>query len=330
MHDLPAPARMTQIVERTVLFADLRGSTSMYETLGNSAATAVVTQSVGLLARVVHQHGGQVVKTLGDGLFALFATPLEAVAASDEMHDSLERIGAPGDGRLAPSARLVPLKLQVGLAYGEIIEMSGDVFGDAVNVAARLLDHASDNETLATSTVVGLLDEPEQARFRSLDRMQLRGRVEPVHVHLLEPMRRFGDTAATAFGDIAPSSPDPEGVRLSWLDIDRIFASTQLPLILGRSPQATYIIDDNRVSRSHARLDWHGGTFQLVDLSSNGTYVLFDHDSEIITLRRGACTLHGSGVIGLGAPPTDALSPSVRFEIMKFAETSPQRLSWLD
>jgi hypothetical protein len=94
-----------------------------------------------------------------------------------------------------------------------------------------------------------------------------------------------------------------------------------MPVILGRSLQATYTIDDNRVSRSHARIDWHGGTFQLIDLSYNGTYVRFNHDPELITLRRGACTLHGSGVIGLGTPPTDALSPSVRFEVLRFADT---------
>ena len=91
--------------------------------------------------------------------------------------------------------------------------------------------------------------------------------------------------------------------------------------MLGRSPQATYIIDDTRVSRSHARIDWHGGTFQLVDLSYNGTYVRFDHDPEIISLRRGSCTLHGSGVIGLGTPPVDPVSPCVRFEVMRFADT---------
>ena len=80
--------------------------------------------------------------------------------------------------------------------------MSGDVFGDAVNVAARLLDHAGDNETLATASVVEQLGEWERSRFRSLDKMQLRGRVEPVHVHLQEAVRRFGDTAATAYGDM--------------------------------------------------------------------------------------------------------------------------------
>jgi len=313
---------MTQIVERTILFADLRGSTSMYETLGNADASTVVTQTVTLMARIIAHHNGFVVKTLGDGLMAMFERPSDAVASSQDMHESLERIGVPA--QLGTPARQIPLKLQVGLDHGEVVQMSDDVFGDAVNVAARLLDHASDNETLATSNVVDRLGDWEQSRFRSLDRMQLRGRVEPVHVHLLEPMRRFGDTAATAFGDIVPSAPEPEAIRLVWLDLVRVFAGPSLPVVLGRSPQATYIIDDTRVSRSHARIDWHGGTFQLVDLSYNGTYVRFDHDPEIISLRRGSCTLHGSGVIGLGTPPSDAAGASVRFDILRFPDTTRQ------
>ncbi len=317
---------MTQTVERTVLFADLRGSTAMYESLGNTDATAVITRSVGLVAGVVRHHGGQVIKTLGDGLLALFHTPAAAVAAADDMHDSLGQIGAPPDPQRADAARRVPLKLQVGLAHGEVVEMAGDVFGDAVNVAARLLDHAGDDETLATVHVVDRMDAIDRLRFRSLDRMQLRGRVEPVHVYLLEAVRRFDDTAVTTFGEHLLSAPDPEGIRLVWLDLDRIYAGPQLPVLLGRSAEATYIINDSRVSRLHARIDWHGGTFQLTDLSYNGTYVLFVQDPEIITLRRGTCTLHGSGAIGLGAPPTDALNPSVNFEVIRFAETAPQGL----
>ncbi len=315
---------MTRVVERTVLFADLRGSTSMYERLGNAAATAVITQSVALLAQIVELHHGQVVKTLGDGLLAVFASPRDGVAASDEMHESLERIGAPGDRFVAGHPRAVPLKLQVGLAQGEIVEMSGDVFGDAVNVAARLLEHVGDNETLATAAVLDGLDPHGRGRFRNLDRMQLRGRVEPVHVHLLEARRRSGDAATTAFGEMAPSWSEPEAIRLVWLDMNRIYAGPSLPVVLGRSPSATYIIDDTRVSRSHARIDWHGGTFALIDLSYNGTYVRFDRDPEVIALRRGNCTLHGSGVISLGTPPVDAMSPAVRFEIVKFVDTQRQ------
>ncbi|HJV94568.1 MAG TPA: adenylate/guanylate cyclase domain-containing protein [Albitalea sp.] len=312
---------MTQLIERTVLFADLRGSTALYETLGNTEATSVVTQSVALLARVVRSCGGTVVKTLGDGLMAMFELPAAAVQAADEMHDSLERISAhpPSFGQ---SQARPALKLQVGLAQGEVVEVAEDYFGDAVNVAARLLDHAGDNETLATDTVLAGLSEQERLRFRSLDRLQLRGRVEPVYVHLLEA-HRFGDTAATAYGDIL-RAPEPEGIRLVWLDLNRVYSPHSLPVVLGRSPQATYCIDDSRVSRLHARIDWHGGTFQLTDLSYNGTYVRFAGDSEVVSLRRGNCTLHGTGIIGLGSPPSDASAPTVRFEVMKFADTQPQ------
>ena len=79
---------MTQVLQRTVLFADLRGSTAMYETLGNAEATTVVTQSVALIARVIEEHGGQVVKTLGDGLMAIFPTPSSAVQASEQRRPS--------------------------------------------------------------------------------------------------------------------------------------------------------------------------------------------------------------------------------------------------
>lgn len=308
---------MTQILQRTVLFADLRGSTALYETLGNTEATTVVTRSVSLISQIVSTSGGVVVKTLGDGLMAVFADSAEAVAAADEMHDSLDRIVPPSGQRNVPV-----LKLQVGLAHGEVVEMSGDCFGDAVNVAARLLDHAGDNETLATASVVAGLTSDMRERCRSLDKVQLRGRVEPVHVYLIEG-RRFGDTAATAYGELLPQA-EPEGIRLVWLDLNRVYAGPSLPVVLGRSPQVTYCIDDSRVSRSHARIDWHGGAFQLTDLSYNGTYVRFSNGSEIVSLRRGTCTLHGSGLIGLGATLTDPTAPCVRFEVLKFADTQPQ------
>jgi len=304
---------MPQIRQRTVLFADLRGSTSLYETLGNAAATAVVTRTVAELGRIVHDEQGQVVKTLGDGLMAVFEAPCHAVTAAEEMHDALQHL-APAKS----TPRVPPLKLQVAVAHGEVVEMAGDCFGDAVNVAARLIDHAGDNETLVTASVLDLLDDAGRARFRDLDNMQLRGRAEPVHVHLLEA-RRFGDTVTTAFGGLNAFA-EPEGIRLSWLDLTRVYRGPQLAVVLGRSPQATYCINDSRVSRSHARIDWHGGTFQLTDLSYNGTFVRFGESGETLALRRGTCTLHGSGTIGLGTPPVDALSPSVKFEVLRLSE----------
>jgi class 3 adenylate cyclase len=312
---------MTQVLQRTVLFADLRGSTAMYERLGNADATAVVTRSVALLARIVTAHRGQVVKTLGDGLMAVFDSSEAGLKSAGQMHDELEHLVSRGSEHGA-SAGLRGLRLQVALARGEVVEMAGDCFGDAVNVAARLLDHAGDNETLVTAGVLSDLPANQRSRFRSLDWMHLRGRAEPVHVHVLGLRRHSDAAAATQFGPVEPA-PDPEGIRLAWQDMVRVYAAEHLPVVLGRSPQATFRLDDSKVSRSHARIDWTGGTFQLTDMSYNGTYVRFGGSDELITLRRGSCTLHGYGVIGLGGAPADAAAPSIRFDVLSIVDTVP-------
>jgi class 3 adenylate cyclase len=311
---------MTQTLECSVLFADLRGSTGLYETLGNALATQWVTRTVAVLTEVVLACDGRVVKTLGDGLMAIFTSRSSAVQASIQMHDVLARRGADEWIGAAQANRVQ--RLQVGLAHGEVVELGGDFFGDAVNVAARLLEHSGDNETLATSAVLDGLSDIDRAQFRRLERLQLRGRAEPVEVHVLET-RQTVDMVATTFGDVL-AAPEPEGVRLTWLDSSRVFGTSSMPVVLGRSPQATYCIDDNRVSRSHARIDWHGGAFQLTDLSYNGSYVRYGADREAVSLRRGSCTLHGRGVIGLGTSPLDAKAPCVHFEVLRFTDTQPQ------
>lgn len=305
---------MTRILERTVLFADLRGSTALFETLGNAEATSVITHTVSALAGSVQAHGGHVVKTLGDGLMAVFERPQQAFEASEQMHDALARLVVRG-GERGASSGLRGLRLQVAMARGEVVEMGGDCYGDAVNVAARLLQHAGDNETLATAEVVAGLGMAVRPRFRSLDRIHLRGRAEPVPVFLLDNTQA-GEGTVTQFGDLPPAT-EPEGLRLSWLDANRVFDVAQLPVVLGRSPQASFCVDDSRVSRSHARIDWHGGAFQLTDLSFNGTYVRFGSDGEVLPLRRGTCALHGSGSIGLGSSPQDLGATVVRFEVLR-------------
>jgi class 3 adenylate cyclase len=310
---------MTRIADRTVMFADLRGSTALYETLGNAEATSVVTHCVGALGGPVAERGGQVIKTLGDGLMAVFHDPAPALLAAAQMHDLLDVMVQRGAERGA-SPGLRALRVQVALARGEVVEMAGDCYGDAVNVAARLLDHASDNETLATAEVLDRAGADVRARFRSLDRLVLRGRVEPVQVFVTGG-RRHADLAPTQFGEVSTVA-GPDGLRLNWGEQLRLFASEQMPLVLGRSPQAGFCVDDSRVSRSHARVDWHGGSFQLTDLSYNGTYVRFA-DGEIVSLRRGSCTLHGAGRIGLGGSPVDPTSACVGFEVLRFGDTQP-------
>ncbi len=316
---------MTRISDRTVLFADLRGSTALFETLGNAEATSVVTHCVNALTAPVNGNAGHVVKTLGDGLMAVFEDPPHAALAAMQMHDLLDGMVTRGNERGASSG-LRGLRLQVAMARGEVVEMAGDCFGDAVNVAARLLDHAGDNETLVTVDVLLGLTPETRARFRSLDKLVLRGRVEPVEVHVLGGRRGSGgDMPVTQFGGDVLAVREPDGLRLMWGGQNRVFASQQMPVVMGRSPQAAFCVDDSRVSRSHARLDWHSGSFQLTDLSYNGTYVRFN-DGEIVSLRRGSCTLHGSGSIGLAGSPSDPTSACVSFDVLRLADTQPQPL----
>jgi adenylate cyclase len=109
-----------------------------------------------------------------------------------------------------------------------------------------------------------------------------------------------------------------------WGRINRLYSSHHLPVTIGRSPQTAFAVDDSRVSRQHARLDWHGGVFTLVDMSINGTYVRFASTSEAVTLKRGSCTLHGEGIITLGAAPSDPTAATVRFSVVHYGDTQPQ------
>jgi adenylate cyclase len=305
--------------ERAILFADLRGSTALYLKLGNTEAATVVTHSLAMLGQIIAKAGGRVVKTLGDGLMAVFDDAEKAVESATNLHDSLERIAPVADGSVA---RTTAVKLKVAIAWGEMVEVDGDCFGDAVNVAARLLDLAGDNETLTTGPLLCMLPPDQHEHFRSIDKLHLRGRKEPVPVLRMDG-KRFGDTMTTVIMD-APVSDMPDGIRLHSLGMERVFSTASMPLVLGRSPQASFCVSDSRVSRSHARIESHSGHIYLSDLSYNGTHVKFDHDDQVLTLRRGTCTLHGSGVISLGTPPSDPSSTQIHFEVLSFSDTLPQ------
>jgi len=321
---------MATIKRRIVLFADLRGSTSLYQTLGNAPATSVVTQTITAMARRVPESGGQLVKTLGDGLMAVFPSAKAAVQSAMLMQEELQHLDFSSMGKEGtPTAPVLisehptgqtSLQLQVAITAGEVVEVGGDCFGDAVNVAARLLDHAGDNETLVTADVLAELPWDLRSQFRNLDKVHLRGRFDPVHVHLLAP--KGSDTAATEL----ESQLDPgqaQGLQLVWQGRSHTYERSQLPLLIGRGAQSMLRVEEARVSRVHARVDVMGGALQLTDLSINGTYVRFAGDDEVLSLRRGACTLHGSGEIGLGGTPHDITIPVLTFTVLNTVETRP-------
>lgn len=289
---------------RVVVFADLRGSTSLYERWGNATATRLVTGTVAALAEVVEQQGGRVVKTLGDGLMAVFPSADSALVAAAQMHRQID--GAPG-GALQRSAPRGPgsLCLQISASLGPVTAVDTDVFGDAVNVAARLLDHAGDGETVITEELHTAASAPHRLRFRRLDRLRLRGRAEAVQVYV-----SGGRPHAPGLPTVVDGCelPVPASVLLLSAHARSLRVTPQdTPVVLGRGANAQLAFETERVSRLHARIDWHGSGFHLTDLSANGTEVHYA-GGQVLSLRRTSCSLQGRGTIVLAGSATAANS----------------------
>lgn len=298
----------------TVVFADLTGSTGVFEALGNERATKAITKLTQWISTVCESHAGRVVKTLGDGVLAVFPDALGAVDAVVE----LQRVHMQ---RISEWPAALRMHLQVGLACGEVVVVDGDCYGDAVNVASRLSDLSGAEQIWATDTVVKQVRVPGPGvRFRSLGPINIRGKVESqviFRIEWREDVRTEYLTTPAALEMVQPQGSGEGQIQLSWLDQQQGFASSQLPIYLGRAPEAEFIVNEQRVSRLHCGIEWRNGVFVLTDLSSFGTWVRFTGSQTSQALRRAECVLHGSGEIALGAPFDDFTVPTVSFSLVE-------------
>jgi class 3 adenylate cyclase len=117
-----------------LLFSDLKGSTALYERIGDSAAYAMVREHFGLLSAAVREHGGVLVKTMGDAVMAAFHEPADAARAALDIAARIEAHNAEHPDR--------PISLKLGVHAGRCIAVTTagtlDYFGGTVNLAARL------------------------------------------------------------------------------------------------------------------------------------------------------------------------------------------------
>ena len=301
------------MAELTVVFADLTGSTGVFEALGNAKATKAISKLTDWLGTAGASRGGLMVKNLGDGVLMVFASNANAIDAVIDMQRlHTERIKAWPDE--------LQMRLQVGLARGDVIEQAGDYFGDTVNLASRLSDLSGPDQILATQTVIDQLPADTLVRSRSLGAMDIRGRAEPCLVHRVEWQTEvlsdfFTVPAGLAAAPQAGSALHSGQIALTWLDQAATFTSTALPIHLGREAEAQFVVNDQRVSRLHARIAWRAGKFYLEDLSSYGTWVRFAGSDAVVALRRQECLLLRSGEIAMGSPFEDYSVPTVSFKL---------------
>lgn len=278
---------MVQDPRRAVLFADVCDSTAIYESLGDKKALALINRLLRHLDKKVAEYSGAVVKRLGDGMVCQFSAPDAALRAACEMQTVAFDLALGNTPKLA---------IKVVFTYGPVIMEDADVFGDTVNVAARLVAVANPEQVLTTQQTVDSLAPDLQARCRPLYPMKIRGKSDEVMVcdvvwrgddDLTETLLRGGDVASQwnlklAYGGSMFTVEPAGSVRL------------------GRDKGNDVVIASTRASRVHARIFGRHGNFVIADQSSNGTFVLIDGNSREMLLRREEALLGERGWIGLG------------------------------
>lgn len=278
-----------------ILFVDVCDSTGIFEREGDRRARALIEGCLVDCAAASEQDGGRVVKTLGDGLMCTFSGAENAMAAALAMR------------RLVKGDRL---HIRIGFHIGPVIESGGDVFGDAVNVAARVASIANAGETLFTEAVVERLPSGIRLGTRFLQEMLLKGKSEQTKIYGLVPVEADG----TMISQGARATP-PARRRLSLhyhrqhLDVrggDR--------LCIGRESRCDLVVDGDLVSRRHAIIEGKDDRYTLTDQSTNGTFVALADDTRLC-LKRESLQLLGQGLISLGQPPDHNEADLIEFQV---------------
>ena len=279
-----APDRQT-----TVLFADLSGSTRLYEAAGDDKALEVIRRCIDTLCRAAEAAGGRIIKTIGDEVMALFATPDQAADAATRMHSAMEALPKVGGQKLT---------VRIGFHAGPVIQRENDVFGDTVNLAARLTEQATKEQVLTTADTVSLLSPVFKNTTRRLYDITIRGKMEDIGLCELL-WRSSPDITQLPVGPFAFRSSNVR-LRLVYRGKELVLKRRVESITLGRDPTCTFVIADPMSSRHHCIIERRQDKFVLADHSSNGTYVTSESDGTETVLRREELALRGHGWLSFG------------------------------
>ncbi len=274
--------------QRAILFADVCESTAIYEKVGDARALGLINRLFKLLDKEVNVNGGITVKTLGDGVVCQFRDADAAFRAACGMQEAAARLGEDS---------LPRLRIKAAFTYGPVVLKDRDVFGDTVNVCARLASVANAEQVLTTQQTVEALSPGLRTRCRELYATKVRGRAGEVTV--CEVIWRV-DADITM---VDPSQPQSDGeqwiVKLSYAGESFVVEAGQT-LRIGRDAANDVVVASELASRLHARIFSRDDHFVIADQSANGTYLMVDGAAREVRLRRSEAVLAERGWIGLG------------------------------
>ncbi len=283
---------MVEETQLAILFADVCGSTKLYETLGDVTARDTVGRCIALMTEATQRHNGRVIKTIGDEVMSTFPSADDAADAAAEMQEEIS-------DALVVHGR--PVYIRVGFHFGSALLEGGDVFGDAVNTAARMAGQAKAEQILTTAATVDRLSAIWQASTRQIDRASVKGKRDEIDMY--EVIWKREDVTRMATVVTWSTQKAPVKLLLRYRDVEVEVSEEKPQAVMGRADQNDLVVKHNLISRLHARVEYRKGNFVLVDQSINGTYVLTDEGEELF-VRRDNYAIRGSSVIGLGQPLT--------------------------
>jgi adenylate cyclase len=282
---------MRQPRNLAVLFADITGSTRIFDSVGNIAARRIENEWLQQVRGLLPDYDGRLVKTIGDEVMCVFPSADKGVLAASAMQAAVTAEPPAG----------FEIRLHMGLHAGEVIVEDGDVFGNTVNVAAYLTAVASPEQIVVVEPTVACLSESLKFLMRPIFRTVLKGQTSEVVVYQVLWKTDRAELTDSFFAERSqPWIPaDTGGLVLGYRD-KTINLNHQLSrATLGRHSSCDFVILDTTVSRHHARVELQGMNFYLVDQSINATFVVADENPEVELLRRDL-RLEGSGNISLG------------------------------
>jgi len=286
-----------------IVFADIAGSTKLYELLGDQVARTKVAETIEAIMNVVKAHNGTVIKTIGDEVMSTFPTAEDAAQACCEMHEAMAEVNENIEQGTVIAVR-------IGMHYGPAILEGGDVFGDAVNLAARMASQSKANQIITTRNTVDLLPPMLRASTRFIDHAPIKGKQEEIDIY--EIIWQEEDMTRMATGTLFEKSTPQVRLRLHYNDVDLLVGKQRSSVVLGRSLDCDLPINEKLASRQHVRIEMRRDKFFIIDQSTNGTHVRIDNGEDAF-LRREEMPLNGNGVISLGKSFNDNPTEVVRF-----------------
>ena len=272
-----------------ILFADIGDSTALYERFGDARAHRLVAESLATMREAIHAAGGRLLRTVGDAALASFERADDAFEAACDMQRSHH------GGALA---------IRVGFHVGSVIPDGGDVYGHAVNLAARIASFARTDEITATGQCIRALAPAHRALATPLDRIAVRGVSDPVEIWRIDWQPEDGPQTAIATGwaDLTAAPPDDVRLELAYGGRSWTLDAPAARLVVGRAADCDVPVDSEHASRRHARIELGRGQFLLTDTSTNGTWLVRGAAHPVL-VRRDTVVIDGEGALGLGVEP---------------------------